>query len=145
MKATDLMPGDLVTFKDCQNDANPVVIKIWQINADGGAFVSIDRHDALDEITIDDEIVGIPLTPEILEKNGFKKLDNYKWEYGDNSCKIEMNIAPQIEIEGEILGTPPINMVFEGALFDINITSDMCVHELQHCLKLVGIDKEIVL
>ena len=72
MKANELMIGDYVTFADCQKDKYPSIVKIWQINEAGEAFVSIDGNEALDEIDIDDEIVGIPITPEILEKNGFK-------------------------------------------------------------------------
>ena len=66
------MLGDYVTFKECQKDTVPTIIKVWQINGDNDAFVSIDNDDALDEIAIDDEIVGIPLTDKILEKNGFQ-------------------------------------------------------------------------
>ena len=72
MTYKDLMVGDYVTFKDCQKDTTPTIIKIWQINGDNDAFVSIDNDDSLDEISIDDEIVGIPLTDEILKKNGFQ-------------------------------------------------------------------------
>lgn len=78
MEVTDLMLGDLITFKDCQNDENPVILKIWQLNrvreafvTINEAFVSIGENTALDKINIDDDIVGIPITPEILEKNGF--------------------------------------------------------------------------
>ena len=56
-----------------------------------------------------------------------------------------ISIPPQIEIDGEIIGTPPINIMLEGALFDINITSDCHVHTLQHCFRLVGIEKEVTL
>lgn len=92
-----------------------------------------------------DYLDPIPLTPEILEKNGFVKRYNYRWEYRDNSCTIVISIAPRIEIDGKLLGTPPINVILEGALFDINMTSDMCVHNLQHALRLVGIEKEITI
>ena len=42
MNANELMIGDWVTFKDCQNDEKPSIIKILQINIDGEAIVSID-------------------------------------------------------------------------------------------------------
>ena len=144
MKANELMIGDYVTFADCQNDKYPSIVKIWQINEAGEAFVSIDGDD-LEEIAIDDEVVGIPITPEILEENGFEKQSRYQWKYRDNSCTIEISIAPKIEIEGEVLGPSPINVIIEGALFELNKTDDWYVHELQHALRLCGIDKEIEL
>ncbi len=88
-------------------------------------------------------LAPIPLTSEVLKKNGFEKQFDYQWEYCDNGCEIVISIAPQIEIDGEILGTSPINVILEGALFYINMTSDMCVHEFQHALRLCGIEKEI--
>lgn len=91
------------------------------------------------------DIEFIHLAPEILEKNRFEKQFNYQWKYRDNGCKIVISIAPQIKIEGEILGEPPINIMLEGGLFDINITSDCYVHTLQHALRLCEIEKEIVL
>lgn len=122
MNANELMLGDLVTFKDCQNDANPVVIKIWQINADGEAFVSIDGHDELNEISIDDEVVGIPLTDEILREN-FPEPDELTWFPRDGAFFCETTINKEIMALG---------------LFRY-------VHQLQNCLKLAEIKKEIVL
>lgn len=133
------MLGDLVTFRDCQKDTSPAIIKIWQINADNEAFVSIDGNDGLDEISIDDEIVGIFITPEILEKNGFeflysslpggslqeqrrKKVDTYKWH-------------------GLVINYFHENSDFQ--IMDIRRVRFNYVHELQHALRLCGIEKEI--
>jgi len=141
MKAQELMLGDLVTFRDCQKDTSPTIIKVWQINADNEAFASIDNDDVLDEIAIDDEIVGIPLTPEILKKNGFdflyssvpggtpqeqrmRKVDTYKWQ------GIAVNYYHE---------TNDFQMVnFRGVRFDY-------VHQLQHALRLCRIEKDIKL
>ena len=127
MKTQDLMIGDLVTFKDCQNDANPIIVKIWQINADGDALAFVDGWNALDEISIDDEVVGIPLTPEILEKNGFI-----------------YNESPFVQ-GWEQYG---LTLTAGGDGFriscgqNVSMTIDS-VHELQHALRLCGIEKEI--
>lgn len=136
MKANELMIGDWVL-----HDGKPIQVdEIFGdgINADycGGEIMGLINED---------ELLPIPLSPKILEKNGLKKRNNYQWEYRDEYCKIVISIASQIEIDGKILGTPPINIKIEGALFDISITDDYCVHNLQHCLKLVGIDKSIEL
>ena len=148
MKANELMIGDWVTFKDCQHE-NPMPIKIiaigFQADEEDDCLVQIDGDKACDIIEINDEIVGIPLTAEILEKNGFEKRNRYQWEYRDGYCKIVIDIAPQIEIDGEILGTPPINVKIEGALFELNRTDDWYIHELQHALRLCGIEKEITI
>ena len=124
MKSNELMIDDLVTFKDCQNDENPVVIKIWEINDDGEAFAFIDGDDALDEISIDDEIVGIPLTEEILMNNFPEPTDGLTWfpEEGGFNCHT---YVPDCEINA-------------FGIFKY-------VHELQHALRLCGIDKRIVL
>lgn len=130
MKANELMIGDLVTFKDCQYDDEIVVIKIYQINQEGDALVFIDDSEVLDEVTIDEEFVGIPLTPEILEKNGWIKKDifmEFKTEY------------------------PDIKLDWTSRLGSSLYRNDhyMCdcdyVHELQHALKLCRIDKTIEL
>lgn len=135
MKATDLMLGDWV---------------IW-----GGKPHQIDRiarftavvYSGEDERRAEfyEDLEPIPLTPEILEKNGFEKRYGYRWEYRDNSCTAEINIAPKIEIEGKLLGTPPINVKIEGALFILNKTDDWYVHQLQHALRDCGIEKEIII
>lgn len=86
----------------------------------------------------------IPLTPEILEKNGFKRNNPYQYIYKDNFCKVCVSFAPRIELDGMDLGEPPILVSIKGALFDIK----MCIssiHKLQHALRLCGIKKTIEL
>lgn len=145
MKPEELMLGDIVTFKDCQNDKEPVIIKIWSINQDGESFAFIDGDESLDEIVIDDEIVGLPLTPEILEKNGF---ENGK-----------LNISPQYYLEdkdvfiGVTLKDIPdkhkgIDIAKGRLYFQLDISrmeEPLYVHQLQQALKLCGIDKTIEL
>ena len=135
MKANELMIGDYVTFADCQKDKYPSIVKIWQINEAGEAFVSIDGNEALDEIAIDDEIVGIPITPEILEKNGFRKLVTYgteKW-LCDN---LRLNVYSS---DGTWRFCADTNRN-ENSVIYIRF-----VHELQNAISLCGIEKEIVL
>lgn len=129
MKPTELMIGDLVTFKDCQNDANPIIIKIWQINADGDSFAFVDGWNALDEISIDDDVVGIPLTAEILEKNGFISGEFY----------AELLIS-----DWQIMSDCKRFAARNDRGWHIDILCEY-VHELQHALHLCGINKEIEL
>lgn len=132
MKAEDLMIGDIVTFKDCQNDENPTVVKIWQINQDGDAFAFIDNDETLDGIVIDDEVVGLPLTPEILEKNGFKiEIANYTPDW--KRCILNPNFFLEDRLNGFYH--------FNGN----HLAKIQYIHELQHALKLCGIEKTIEL
>ena len=153
MRAEDLQIGDLLRVnRDGLCIKKGTVVTVRGIDGDSilqgkGLYGAADCR-PLDASQFQggiwlDYLDPIPLTPEILKKNGFIKRYNYQWEYRDNSCTIVISIAPQIEIDGEIFGTPPINVFLEGALFNINMTSDMCVHNLQNCLNLVGIEKEI--
>ena len=93
-----------------------------------------------------EDIEPIPVTPEILEKNEFKNIDNMypfptfrsddKEKYfcitigfpeGDTTRRKH----PFIEINGKNIFVEYIKINF--------------VHELQHALKLCGIDKEIII
>lgn len=133
MKSSELMIGDLVTFKDCQNEEEIVVIKIWQLNQEGNAFVFIDDSKVLDEIAIDDEIVGIHLTPEILEKNGFVR-------HGNEYCNLQQWI---LKIgDKKYLSIEQDTQEEEFCVETIWINY---VHEMQHILKLCKIEKEIEL
>jgi len=134
MKATDLMLGDIVTFKDCQNDEEIAVIKIWHLSQEGDALVFIDDSKVLDEIAIDDEIVGIPITPKILENNGWKSYSHEKTPIYGIIQGFEITLAYmdyywQLCVDGTIYRKIKINYV----------------HELQHVLKLCRIEKEIKL
>ena len=87
MKATELMLGDWVTFKDCKTD-EIVPIRIYGIHNDEECCALTPGHitddgKGLDLLDIKD-LAGIPLTAEILEKNGFEKAMT---KYNDIECK----------------------------------------------------------
>ena len=137
MKANELMIGDWVTFKDCQHE-NPMPIKIiaigFQADEEDDCLVQINGDRACDIITIDDEIVGIPLTAEILEKNGFEPtLAPGERVWKDNSQEV------WLDNEGKNYWANIKNgeFYFEGYI--------EYIHELQHALRLCGIEKEIEL
>lgn len=141
MKATDLMIGDWVTFRDDPN----IPIKIWGINEDGTAFAFIDKDRPLDEIAIDDEIIGIPLTSEILEKNEIKLL-----EVGDNGAATPAKDRNRFEKWAIHTQWKDTYLWYDRQakywhLSNMGAARLHFVHELQHALKLCGIDKEIVL
>ena len=135
MRTTDLMIGDYVTFKDCQNDDAPSIVKIEGLGYQGRgvveeALVTIDDDEyGFDLVEIDDEFVGIPLTEKILYNNGFSNCGFYAELVTDNwqiMCDCH-NVAARCT---------------SGHSIDVQCES---VHELQHVLKLCGINKDIVL
>lgn len=104
--------------------ANELMIGDWVIGGSGEPFkIGIIDPDFL----FWNEIQPIPITPEILEKNGFVvESRNYHVE-PLQYCELEDGLW--IDISGE--------NYFEGKL--------EYVHQLQHTLKLCETEKEIIL
>ena len=127
MKATDLMIGDIILF---QGDG-----KHYRISEIDKANVLLETDNYM-SVSLN-HIQPIPLTPEILERNWFKR--GYKSKYSD-----------EFEDEDMILIHFPLFWC-NGRLW--TSTGDdfylLCkceyIHELQHALKLCGIEKEITL
>lgn len=131
MTSRDLMIGDLVCTKD-ENRIN--ILRILGIEAGGSTHIATvhylswaDCASACDVIQIA-YLDPIPLTPEILEKNGwvldeidgsYRNYDNHFWIGGRNA---------------------PFGIEISNIYTELNY-----VQELQHALRLCGIDKEIVL
>lgn len=142
MKAQELMIGDWVCLKDENLPLEERYFKIeylaisagvsW-VNQGTNAPIGLGDGESLIPVFID-EIYPIPITPEILEKNGFEAdsnnsrmlfhHDNYRLCYYFNSGNhfSSFNIT-------------------NGSLVQKVIVN---VHEIQHALKLCGIDKDIV-
>ena len=76
----------------------------------------------------------IPITPEILEKNGFERGSDNLFSYG-RGMYVMMWSKEHYSV-GQIFGNWSAFVEFAEIRF---------VHELQHCLKLCGIDKTIEL
>ena len=127
MKASDLMVGDWVL--DTYTNSP---MRIEGINGGNPRFGQ--------------DLEPIPLTPEILEKNGFAKispqdtwlyrpLDKYgdKFLYAIRARRFDYPIY-RIDIDNYVFRT---GMGFSGQL--------QYVHELQHALRLCGIDLDIKL
>lgn len=72
----------------------------------------------------------IPITPEILEKNGFIKVNSQRYDYGDpdTDCYAKVN--------------PKKNMIHvNGRNANSNLYSHSFVHELQRALRLCGLNE----
>ena len=115
MKADELMIGDLVLY----NETPQQILEISGI--DNEVYLETD------ELVHQSEIQPIPLTPEILEKNGF--VVESRDCHGEPLQYCELVDGLWIDISGE--------NYFEGKL--------EFVHQLQHALRLCEIDKNIEL
>ena len=78
--------------------------------------------------TEDYNIFPIPLTPEILEKNGFS--DKY----------AEDDLSYATDYSGDVIA---VHICGNGGIMDEMYFN--YVHELQHAMRLCGIEKEIIL
>ena len=138
MKVEDLMIGDWVYFED-----KPIKIRnIFEeeINLKFNEFSGL-----VDDSIHESYISPIPLTSEILKKNGFTK----KTQFIDWSEKIIYTINEDFYIIENYFEFDKFTLCKlykdsdEGTIV-IYITRVDNVHELQHALKLCGIDKEII-
>ena len=127
MKANELMVGDYVY--NHRNWECPIV-EIYKNSA-----VVIAKHYGEEEFLLSD-LRPIPLTPEILEKNGFKLKEEETGMYG-------VTTAPHYICDGV-----PFEVFCDGEPFAIWFKEPVnikFVHELQDVLRLCGISKEIEL
>ena len=122
MKAEELMIGDWLYHVDDVDISNPQIVT--GILSNGEIYVDGVISDISD-------YNPIPLTPEILEKNGFELLTD-TWYFKPKERK-------------------PIHIRFVDEHIVVSINCSIIpmglkhVHQLQHALRLCGISKEIVL
>lgn len=144
MKAEELMVGDYLTFSDFQNVSNCPKLKVVAINEED-VYLSIDG-DPIAAWCDPEELSGIPITPEILEKNGFEKLGFDGWEFdyvSEVGCLIyevlwRCDYPKEYHTHLTIKSYSPDFGSFKSFRID-------SVHELQHALRICGIDKTIEL
>lgn len=125
MKENEVMLGDWVQFggtirqiQSLEYDADG---KCWFYSELDQSWCSLEQHEP------------IPLTPEILEKNGFER------DFEDGSLIwVDERDVTEVVWGGTIL-------TIHGENGHLELDTCMYVHELQHALRLCGIEKEIVL
>lgn len=136
MKAEELMIGDWVYITE-PDDFHGYIGKVVITNAETNYIAVRIPNMHLHDVFVED-LQPIPLTEEILEKNG------YKFNY---IC-YEKKGYPAIELGSEE-GTYNIGKVYvpyNNGDPDIHVyTTCKYVHELQHAIKLCGIEKNIIL
>ena len=121
MKANELMIGDWVKTPKGS-------FKVTDIQDNDVIATDYNNGEGADSLFFSDEIEPIPLTAEILDKNGF----NYDEDRKAYLMGVIFRVKPQKYslFSLEICGCPyPLSTV----------------HQLQHALRLCGIEKEIEL
>lgn len=133
MKHTELMIGDWVMVK-------------WRRNDDVKDYPIMVYSGNIGDIVVENLIVEpIPLTPEILEKNGCKKWTWYKHKANDVTTYA---IGDGFQLEMRDSGFVLVDNCNEDGDYGYEanwITECNTVHKLQHLLKDLEIEKEIVL
>lgn len=136
MKANELMIGDWVRLQYNHFITEELVTKDFQVIEihDGAKTNYIWGKDG--NMGIVEHIQPIPLTKEILEKNGFAVHRQFATftEYWLDIPQKWVRVAPNSYIE-----------IYNGENKNVHIEGKVYVHEFQHALRLCGIDKEIVL
>ena len=132
MKLTDLAIGDLVLINNTPHKIQAIDSIDAEILADDELYyVGEDRCHS------EDKIEGIPLTPEILEKNGWERDIDKEWVYNNS------HILPHYCYQWEKRNVK-IEMYagLEGFTISLIIGHRFyTVHELQHALRLCGLNE----
>ena len=138
MKVTDLMLGDLILINNTPHRIEAIDGIDAEILADDNLYyVGEDRYRA------EDKIEGIPITPEILEKNGFYDR-NTQWYYKRFGSYVCFDIAISLvyrEIEVSKVCGAGTDCEEEEYGSSIVFGNDICVHTLQHALRLCGLNE----
>ena len=153
LKISDLSIGDWVKAQDSE-----LPYQIYLIDWQSGTIEAQATNGALlDEMVCD--IRPIPITAEILEKSGFKRSDDYdgtertpylfrKGEKKSPYDKVTVNIHHPTKKTPKRMFKNGIyhELVYESPAIANTWTFVFVryVHELQHALRLAGIDKEIL-
>lgn len=130
MKAKELMIGDWATCKKWIE----LLFKITRINDSGKYYYGITEEGSRVGPFLLKELEPIPLTPEILEKN--------EWYIPDDGLWWRHSVAPFLMSERTYGYYLYADAEHDKREFFCIINY---VHQLQHALRLCGIEKEIVL
>ena len=145
MKATELMIGDWVCLKDdtkCEFPLKVDGVLTDDISLEGEGFLG----------GVDGLIRPIPITPEILEKNGWH-FDLTPYEKDLNECcgmsidkhwcyaDTNIDISLFFPITGEEMGRLDVNNHHLKRYLEFVLRDTLYVHELQRALRLCGLDE----
>lgn len=141
MKANELMIGDWVMVDDIEHTHPLQVAEIF--NKCGAYYATLYWDGMPDNVNPQtlvadvDKVFPIPLTKEILEKNGFIR-DMFYGEWQFDLDPFPFSVV-QRENNSWYLGREEHGIAHNREIIDISH-----VHELQHALRLCGITREII-
>lgn len=138
MKATELQIGDYVNYRG-------QIIKVTSLYDKGGSN-EVGWSDKESVWVNADNVEPIPLTPEVLEKNGFETDDgtHFSIQEQSNTLELLLNEMPFGRYDFHIVRTErTTNKCNQRCYIDRYFASIDYVHQLQHALRLCGIEKEI--
>lgn len=140
MRAEELQIGDWVMPLKKKLKGIPGKV----ITIDGGTGVCwIDSKDYSCLVPCSD-VERIPITPEILEKNGFEKLDFSHFQIGDRRLVLDADGRWDGPLSWHWVVTEmDTNAKGQPVVLDYYVATINYVHELQHALRICGITKEI--
>ena len=128
MKATELMIGDWVCYKG----RTQIPARVLSFN---NQTIKFDSGTPQDWMSTIENFEPIPLTKEILEKNGFCSLPNVGYVMEEHENEIIYDLWDH---KLRILKN-------REQILNLEYFNEMCVHELQHALLLAGVEKKIEL
>lgn len=136
MRANELMIGDwmLCDYKVSSRPVEKVTATIYSIEADRSVLV---KKDISNFFCFLNEIEPIPLTPEILEANGFspRNKDKSIWR------KILDDVDYRIEIHFQCNGEIEVKVAENQTNYNYIVYHGNYIHCLQHALRLAGLDQ----
>ena len=142
MRIDDLMVGDWVicTYPSINKPVKVVEIK----TVSDKELKAVINNDGIRLVFRGTYIDPIPLTPEILEKNVFKKLDFSHFQIGDRRLVLDADGRWDGPLSWHWVVTEmSTNAKGQPVVLDYYVATINYVHELQHALQLCGITKEI--
>lgn len=158
MKIEELSIGDWVSYDEC---SDPVRI-LGMDSRYGKCVVMTDSCYPSGVIGFIENVRPIPLTPEILEKNGFKRkqytidipdvqeigYDGYLHILCQEGVQYDIILIDScddyfdLEIESSLRNKDGDRILISS---ELSLNYVEYVHQLQHALRLVGIEKEVCL
>lgn len=124
MKIEELSIGDFLFFTD-----GDCAVRVEEIYNDAQLLIS--DGDSISEPVHLTHLHPIPLTPEILEKNGYKV------------CSVRRQFEDRIW-DSVAIRKYHTEDYYHLFIYGLRIGIKLCdVHQLQHALRLAGIEKEI--
>lgn len=151
MKAEDLMIGDWVRITDDDTDMS-YIVRISGTSSLRNIYAPMPEGVHVYPFS-EDCVEPIPLTPEILERNGFKKRENDIYHIGPRyvlAGDLEDYLVTVVPEDPPIHGVKFLTEIHTNCIGKNGVnTLHNCdieyVHQLQHALRICGIEKEIVL